>query len=54
MRNPKYGILLPQVQNLQELNVMLADKLEEWALEFKAEGDPSALQEVPAKHRHNP
>jgi len=44
MRNPKYRILLPQVHDLQELNVMLADKLEEWALEFKAEGVQEGLE----------
>lgn len=38
MRKPNYGILLTQVDDLQELNVMLADKLEEWALGYKAEG----------------
>lgn len=38
MRNSEYKVLLPQVDDLQELNVMLADKLEEWALEYKAEG----------------
>ncbi len=38
MRRPEYSILLPQVHDLQELNVMLSDKLEEWALGYKAEG----------------
>ena len=38
MRRPEYSILLPQVHDLQELNVMLSDKLEEWALAYEAEG----------------
>jgi hypothetical protein len=38
MRRPEFRILLPQVHDLQELNVMLADKLEEWALAYEAEG----------------
>lgn len=29
MRNTNYHLRLPEVQNLQELNIMLADKLEE-------------------------
>ncbi len=49
MRNPKYHILLPQVQNIQELKVVLADKLEEWALEFKAEGKAEGIQEGKAE-----
>jgi flagellar biosynthesis/type III secretory pathway protein FliH len=35
---PDYGILLTQVDDLQELNIMLADKLEEWAKGYIAEG----------------
>ncbi len=45
IRKPEYAILLPQVHDLQELNVMLADKLEEWALEHKAEGKAEGVQE---------
>jgi hypothetical protein len=45
MRRPEYSILLPQVHDLQELNVMLSDKLEEWALEYKAEGKAVGVQE---------
>ena len=39
MRKPKYHILLPQVDELQEINVMLADRLEEWAHQYEAKGE---------------
>jgi len=39
MRKPKYRMVLPEINDLQELNVMLADKLEEWAHEYMAEGE---------------
>jgi len=39
MRKQKYGILLPQVDDLQEIKVMLADRLEQWALAYIAEGE---------------
>ncbi|MFA6062352.1 MAG: DUF4351 domain-containing protein [Gallionella sp.] len=38
MRKPEYRIVLPQIDDLQELKVMLADRLEEWALDYKAQG----------------
>jgi hypothetical protein len=38
MRKQKYGILLPQVDDLQEIKVMLSDRLEQWALAYIAEG----------------
>ena len=38
MRKPEYGIVLPQVDDLQEINVMLSQRLEEWAHRYKAEG----------------
>jgi len=44
MRNPEYGILLPMVDDLQELKVMLSERLEEWALGFKAEGEARGEQ----------
>jgi hypothetical protein len=31
MRKPEYRIVLPELDDLQELKVMLADRLEEWA-----------------------
>lgn len=49
MRKPNYGILLPQVDDLLELNVMLADKLEEWALEYIAEGKAKGKAEGKAE-----
>ena len=39
MRKQKYGILLPQVDDLQEIKVMLSDRLEEWAHGYIAEGE---------------
>jgi len=39
MRKQNYGILLPQVDDLQEIKVMLADRLEQWALAYIAEGE---------------
>ena len=45
MRKQNYGILLPQVDDLQEINVMLADRLEQWALGYMAEGELKGRQE---------
>jgi flagellar biosynthesis/type III secretory pathway protein FliH len=49
MRKPEYGIVLPQVHDLQELNVMLAEKLEEWAHGYKAEGVQEGIERGKAK-----
>ena len=38
LRKPEYGIVLPQVHELQGLNVMLTEKRKEWPLGCKAEG----------------
>jgi len=50
MRRAEYRIVLPQIDDLQELNVMLAERLEEWAhaykAEGKAEGEALALQKL--------
>ena len=45
MRKQNYGILLPQVDDLQEIKVMLADRLEQWALAYIAEGELKGRQE---------
>jgi hypothetical protein len=45
MRKPEYRIVLPQLDDLQELKVMLADRLEEWALDYKAQGVQQGRQE---------
>ena len=45
MRKQNYGILLPQVDDLQEIKVMLADRLEQWALAYIAEGELKGKQE---------
>ncbi len=39
-------IVLPRIDDLQELNVMLAERLEEWAYAYKAEGEALALQRL--------
>jgi len=31
IRKTEYEIVLPQLDDLQELNIMLADRLKEWA-----------------------
>jgi len=50
MRKAEYRIVLPRIDDLQELNVMLAERLEEWAhaykAEGKAEGEARALQRL--------
>ena len=45
MRKQNYSILLPQIDDLQEIKVMLADRLEEWAHSYIAEGKQEGLQE---------
>ena len=53
MRKTEYRIVLPQLDDLQELKVMLAERLEEWALGYKAEGvqlgEALALQKLLSK-----
>lgn len=38
MRKVEYRIVLPEIDDLQELNIMLAERLEEWALSYEAQG----------------
>jgi flagellar biosynthesis/type III secretory pathway protein FliH len=45
MEKPNYGILLNEVNDLDEVRVMLSDKLEEWAKEYIAEGRQEGRQE---------
>ena len=45
MRKPEYGIVMPQVDDLQEIRVMLADRLEVWAKAYIAEGKQEGKQE---------
>jgi flagellar biosynthesis/type III secretory pathway protein FliH len=40
----QYGILLNEVNDLDEVRVMLSDKLEEWAKEYIAEGRQEGRQ----------
>ena len=39
MRKANYGIVLPELDDLQEIKIMLSERLEEWALAYKAEGE---------------
>ena len=45
MRKAEYRIVLPRVDDLQELNVMLAERLEAWAHGYKAEGMQQGMQQ---------
>jgi predicted transposase/invertase (TIGR01784 family) len=45
MRKSEYGIVMPQVDDLQEINVMLADKVELWAKAYIAEGELKGLEQ---------
>ena len=45
MRKPEYGIVMPQVDDLQEIRVMLADKLEGWAKAYIEEGKKEGKKE---------
>jgi hypothetical protein len=44
MRKAEYRIVLPQLDDLQELNVMLAERLEEWAHGYEAKGEQKGMQ----------
>jgi predicted transposase/invertase (TIGR01784 family) len=45
MRKQNYSISLPQIDDLQEIKVMLADRLEEWAHGYIAEGELKGKQQ---------
>ena len=45
MRKPEYRIVLPEIDDLQELKVMLADRLEEWALSYEEQGLQKGVQQ---------
>jgi len=45
MRKAEYRILLPEIDDLQELKVMLSERLEEWALSYEAQGVQKGRQE---------
>jgi len=38
MRNRKYRIVLPEIDDLQEIKVMLSERVAQWAQEYKLEG----------------
>jgi len=39
MRKPEYRILLPEVDDLQELRIMLSERMKEWAHQHEARGE---------------
>ena len=45
MRKPEYSILLPLVEDLQELRIMLSEKMKVWALEYEAQGEQRGMQQ---------
>ncbi len=45
MRKEKYHVVLPQIDDLQEVRIMLSERLEEWAHAYKAEGMQSGMQQ---------
>lgn len=45
MRKAEYRIVLPEIDDLQELNVMLAERLEEWAHGYEAQGVQKGMQQ---------
>ena len=45
MRKTEYRIVLPLIDDLEELNIMLAERLEEWAHGYKAEGMQQGIQQ---------
>ena len=45
MKKPNYGILLNEVNDLQEVKTMLSDKLEEWAKEYEQKGLEKGLKD---------
>lgn len=49
MRKTEYRIVLPQIDDLQELNVMLAERLEQWATGYKAVGVHQSLLKLLTK-----
>jgi hypothetical protein len=46
MRKAEYRIVLPRIDDLQELKVMLAERLEEWAQAYKAEGKAEGAEKA--------
>lgn len=48
-RNRKSPILLPELDDLQELNSMLSQRIEKWAKEFQAEGERKGRLEGEAR-----
>ncbi|QFY88705.2 DUF4351 domain-containing protein [Magnetovirga frankeli] len=45
MRRAEYRIVLPEVNDLEELNVALADRVEQWAKDYRAEGMRQGMQQ---------
>jgi hypothetical protein len=45
MRRAEYRIFLPEVNDLEELNVALADRVEQWAKDIEAKGVYRGIQQ---------
>jgi len=45
MRRSNYTIVLPEVQDLKELNMALAERIVEWAAGYKAQGVQQGMQQ---------
>jgi hypothetical protein len=45
MRRAEFRMVLPKVNDLQELNMALADRVDQWAKEIKAEGIEQGMQQ---------
>jgi predicted transposase YdaD len=45
MQNREYRIMLPEVNDLQELRVVLSEKVKEWALRYRTEGIELGLEQ---------
>ena len=45
MRKPKYRIVLPELDDLQELNNMLSEQVEVWAHDYEAKGVQKGMQQ---------
>ena len=50
-RNKKYPMLLPELEDLQELRVMLSQRMEQWAEGFIAQGEQKGLEKGVLKGR---
>ena len=52
MRNKNYSIVLPELDDLQEIKVMLSERMEQWALAYIAEGELKGKLEGKQEGKH--